>query len=134
MPHRLDRLIYRSTATRPTNVLVSLAELLGESQRNNARSGLTGALAVHKGHFLQVVEGDPGQLDILQRRLADDPRHRDIRVLERRAVDARVFDGWTMASATISPGLAPELDALLAEERPSGQRIVGLMLEAVARA
>ena len=134
MPHRLDRLVYRSTATRPTDVLVSLAELLGESQRNNARSGLTGALAVHRGSFLQVVEGDPGQIDILQRRLADDPRHRNIDVLERRRVDARVFDGWTMASATISPGLAPELDALMAEDRPSGARIVGLMLEAVARA
>lgn len=134
MPDRLDRLVYRSTATRPTDVLVSLAELLGESQRNNARSGLTGALAVHKGSFLQVVEGEPGQLDILQRRLAADPRHRDIEVLDRRPVEARVFDGWTMASATITPGLAPELDALMSEARPSGQRIVGLMLEAVERA
>jgi hypothetical protein len=107
MPDRLDRLVYRSTATR---------------------------LAVHKGSFLQVIEGEPGQLDILQRRLAADPRHRDIEVLDRRPVEARVFDGWTMASATISPGLAPELDALMSEARPSGQRIVGLMLEAVERA
>lgn len=133
MPHTLDRLVYRSTATRPTQVLTSLAELLGEAQRNNARAGLTGALAVHHGRFVQVVEGDPGQLDILQRRLASDPRHRDIEVLDRRPVETRAFDDWTMASAVITPSLAPELDALMAESRPSGARIVGLMLEAVDR-
>lgn len=133
MPSKIDRLVYRSTATRPTDVLVSLAELLGEAQRNNARAGLTGALAVHDGRFLQVREGDPGQLDMLQRRLANDARHRSIEVLDRRPVDSRVFDGWTMASATITPSLAPELNALMAEERPSSDRIVGLLLEAVDR-
>ena len=45
-----------------------------------------------------------------------------------------MVDGLTMASATITPGLAPELDALMGEAQPSGQRIVGLMLEAVERA
>ena len=134
MPSRaIDRLVYRSTSTRPTQALVSLAELLGESQRNNARAGLTGALAAHNGKFLQVLEGDPGQLDILQRRLANDPRHRDIVVLDRRPTDTRLFDDWSMASATITPALAPELDALMAEAQPSASRLIGLMLEAVQR-
>jgi hypothetical protein len=133
MPNRIDRLVYRSTATRPTNVLVSLAELLGEAQRNNERAGLTGALAVHDGRFLQVLEGDPGQIDILQRRLAGDARHRSIEVLDRRPVETRVFEGWTMASATITPSLAPELEAIMAEDRPSPGRIVGLLLEAIER-
>jgi hypothetical protein len=133
MPGQIDRLVYHSTATRPTDVLVSLAELLGESRRNNARAGLTGALAVHNGRFLQVLEGDPGQIDMLQRRLAKDPRHRDIVIIDRWRVEARLFNDWTMASARITPSLAPELDALMAEVRPSGARLVGLMLEAVAR-
>ena len=134
MPSRLDRLVYRSQAVMPTHVLPPLAELLGEAQRNNARDGLTGALAVHDGRFLQVVEGDPGYLDQLQRRLGRDRRHRDIEVLERRPIERRTFDGWSMASARITPSLAPELDALMTEAAPSGDRIVGLMLEAVAPA
>ena len=134
MPTRLDRLVYRSTAVMPTQSLQPLAELLGEAQRNNARDGLTGALAVHGGRFLQVIEGDPGSLDLLQRRLGRDRRHREIDVLDRRPIDRRAFDGWTMASARITPALAPELDALMAETAPSGDRIVGLMLEAVAPA
>lgn len=133
MPTKLDRLVYRSTSTRPTEVLTSLAELLGEAQRNNARAGLTGVLAVHDGQFLQVLEGEPGQIDLLQRRLANDARHRDIEVLDRRPVETRVFENWTMASAVITPSLAPELKALMDEHRPSTARIVGLMLEAVER-
>ncbi|GAA0868372.1 hypothetical protein GCM10009116_04870 [Brevundimonas basaltis] len=132
MPTRLDRLVYRSVAVMPTEALAPLAELLGEAQRNNARDGLTGALAAHDGRFLQVVEGDSGYLDQLQRRLGRDRRHREIEVLDRRPIERRAFDAWTMASARITPSLAPELDALMTEATPSGDRIVGLMLEAVA--
>ena len=131
MPITIDRLVYRSEATRPTDSLQSLAELLGEAQHNNARDGLTGALAVHDGRFLQVVEGPSGMIDGLERRLARDPRHRDITVLGRHPIEARAFGGWTMASARITPALAPELAALLAEDRPSPARVVGLLLEAI---
>jgi hypothetical protein len=131
MASRLEQLMYRSVAVMPTDALLPLAELLGEAQRNNVRAGLTGALAVHDGRFLQVVEGDPGLLDQLHLRLARDRRHRDIEVLERRLVERRAFDGWSMASARITPSLAPELDMLMTGTAPSPDRIVGLMLEAV---
>ena len=132
MPTRLDRLVYRSVAAMPTEALLPLAELLGEAQRNNERAGLTGALAVHDGRFLQVVEGDPGLLDQLHLRLERDRRHRDIEVLDRRPIERRAFDTWSMASARITPSLAPEMDLLMAETTPSPDRIVGLMLESVA--
>ncbi len=131
MPTRLDQLVYRSVAAMPTEHLLPLAELLGEAQRNNERAGLTGALAVHDGRFLQVVEGDPGLLDQLHRRLERDRRHKDIHVLERRPIERRAFDGWSMASARITPSLASELDELMADAAPSADRVVGLMLEAV---
>lgn len=131
MPITIDRLVYRSEATRPMESLQSLAELLGEAQHNNARDGLTGALAVHEGRFLQVIEGPSGTIDSLERRLSRDPRHRDMVVLGRHPVEARAFGDWTMASARITPALAPELSALMAEERPSPARVVGLLLEAI---
>ncbi|NJC41156.1 hypothetical protein GGQ87_001414 [Brevundimonas alba] len=134
MPTRIDRLVYRSVATMPTDALIPLAELLGEAQRNNERVGLTGALAVHGGRFLQVVEGDPGTLDLLQRRLAKDGRHRDIEVLGRQPIERRAFDGWSMASAVITPSLRPELETLMSGMTPSTDRIVGVLLEAVETA
>lgn len=133
MPTPIDRLVYRSVSTRPMHVLTNLIELLGEAERNNARVGLTGALAVHGQTFLQVIEGDPGLLDVLQRRLDRDPRHRDIVVLDRRRVETRLFDGWSMASARITPDLEPELRTLMDETTPSVGRLVGLMLDAVRR-
>ena len=133
MPTSLDRLIYRSVSTRPTDRLANLAALLGEAERNNARTGLTGALAVHGDQFLQVIEGDPGVLDVLLRRLERDSRHRDLVTLDRRRIAERRFEGWSMASARITPELAPELEALMAERSPSPDRLVELMKEAVGR-
>ncbi|RZJ31450.1 MAG: BLUF domain-containing protein [Brevundimonas sp.] len=133
MPTPLDRLIYRSVSTRPTHVLANLVELLGEAERNNARTGLTGALAVHGDRFLQVIEGDPGVLDVLLRRLERDARHRDIVLLDRSRITQRRFEGWNMASARITPDLAPELEALMNAPAPSPDRLVTLMLEAVGR-
>ena len=58
-PEALERIVYCSRARIDTTSLQAIAEILGVSQRNNAREGLTGALAVNDGWFLQVVEG-PG--------------------------------------------------------------------------
>lgn len=54
----LHRAIYVSDAVgdAATSLLV-LVEILGESERNNRRDGLTGVLMRHAGLFLQVIEG-----------------------------------------------------------------------------
>ena len=127
----LERLIYESTATGSTGSLGNLAVILAESQRNNADRGLTGALAAHGDRYIQVVEGQPEALDGLLRRLESDPRHRDIRLVHREPVAARVFAEWSMASARVTPGLERSLDALMAEPAPSPSWIVMALHEAV---
>lgn len=127
----LERLIYESTATGSTGSLGNLAVILAESQRNNADRGLTGALAAHGDRYIQVVEGQPEALDGLLRRLESDPRHRDIRLVHREPVAARVFADWSMASARVTPGLERSLDALMAEPEPSPSWIVMALHEAV---
>jgi hypothetical protein len=128
----LERLIYESTATGSTGSLANLAVILSESQRNNAGRGLTGALAAHGDRYIQVVEGQPEALDGLLRRLENDPRHRDIRLMHREPVAERMFADWTMASARVTPELAQSLDALMAEREPSPSWIVMALHEAVA--
>lgn len=127
----LERLLYASTATGRTDSLLNMATILAESQRNNARDGLTGALAAHDGRFIQVIEGSPGALDGLLRRLAPDPRHRDIVVLDRRPITARSFEDWTMASSRIGPETAPVLERLMATPDSNADQIVGLLHEAL---
>ena len=129
---RLERLIYESTATGSTGSLGNLAVILAESQHNNSRTGLTGALAAHRDRYIQVVEGQPEVLDGLLRRLESDPRHKDIRLIDRAPVNQRLFADWSMASARVTPELEQSLDALMAEQAPSPSWIVMALHEAVA--
>jgi hypothetical protein len=120
----LERLLYASTAARPTDSLLNLAEILAVSQRNNDRDGLTGALAVHEGRFIQVVEGRSDALNSLLARLKTDARHRDIRIIDRQPVAARQFGQWSMASARITPDLQDALDAVMADSGADAERLV----------
>ena len=128
----LERLVYESTATGSTGSLLNLAAILSEAQRNNDRDGLTGALAAHNDRYIQVLEGAPQTLDTLMRRLERDPRHRNIVVIDRMKIEARAFGQWAMASARITPELAPVLDAMMAGGGSSAPRIVAAMREALA--
>ncbi|HZV84039.1 MAG TPA: BLUF domain-containing protein [Brevundimonas sp.] len=131
MSLRLERLVYESAATGTTESFGNLAVILAESERNNDRDGLTGALAAHRDRYVQVIEGPAQTLDALLRRLEGDPRHRDIVVIGREPITERRFGRWTMANARITPDHAAALDELIDRRNMSAARIVGILLEAV---
>jgi len=118
---KLERLVYGSTATGHTDNLLNMATILAESGRNNARDGLTGALAAHRGRFIQVIEGSGDSID------------KDIVIFGRDPVEQRVFGDWVMANARITPALKSVLDGMMSQQTPSAQHVVTLMQEAVAR-
>lgn len=128
----LERLVYGSTATGATDNLLNMATILAESQRNNARDGLTGALAAHGDRYIQVIEGSTQALDGLLRRLQGDPRHREIVVFGRAVVERRDFDGWSMANARITPAVAGLLDEMMKDDTPSPEQAVRALKEAIA--
>jgi hypothetical protein len=128
----LQRLIYRSVATGTTASLLNVATILAESQRNNDRDGLTGALAAHGDHYLQIIEGRPSALDNLLRRLERDDRHRAIEVIDRRSVEGRRFEGWAMAHARFGPGDIATLERILDPEGMAPPALVDLMQTAVS--
>ncbi|MDY6925265.1 MAG: BLUF domain-containing protein [Pseudomonadota bacterium] len=131
-PESLERLVYCSRARVDTGSLQAISEILGVSLRNNAREGLTGALAVNDGWFLQVIEG-PGQaVDRLLRRLAADSRHADIEILSRRPVSGRLFSDWAMVAARITPDVGPQLQRLIDECRVAPEAAVDALLRIVA--
>lgn len=127
----LERVVYSSTATGTTDSILNLAVILAELQRNNDRDGLSGALAAHRDRYIQVLEGPAQTLDGLLRRLATDPRHRDIVVLDRVAITARLFGQWSMASARINPAQAAALDALMAGESLNAEDVIKVMRTAL---
>lgn len=128
----LHRLIYRSVATGTTASLLNVATILAESQRNNDRDGLTGALVAHGDRYLQIIEGRPSSLDSLLRRLEQDNRHKEVEVIDRRPVERRQFEDWAMAHARFGAADIPTLERLLEPGRVAPDTLVDLMQAAVA--
>ena len=89
----LHRVIYASEAVGATGAsTLSIAQILGVSERNNRRVHLTSCLMFHQGHILQAIEGGRADLDRLIRRLLIDPRHAGMRILIDTPVNARRLD------------------------------------------
>ena len=89
----LHRVIYASEAVGATGAsTLSIAQILGVSERNNRRDHLTSCVMFHQGHILQAIEGARADVDRLVRRLLDDPRHTGLRVLIDTPIPARRLD------------------------------------------
>ena len=89
----LHRVIYASEAVGATGAsTLSIAQILGISERNNRRDHLTSCVMFHQGHILQAIEGARVDVDRLIRRLLDDPRHSGLRVLIDTPIAVRRID------------------------------------------
>lgn len=88
----LYRLIFVSNAVGDSGRSAqSLAQILGVSDRNNRRDELGAVLMFYGEEILQIVEGARADLDRLLRRVAADPRHADLRVIDDRPVVQRRY-------------------------------------------
>ena len=74
----------------------TLGRIRLQSQRNNARLSLGGVLYYGDGCFLQCLEGPRELVEPLTEEIERDPRHHDLKVLRKQAVDARLFSDWSM--------------------------------------
>jgi hypothetical protein len=93
-------LIQLTYASRTSKTLVpeDLKSILAASQRNNMREGVTGALCLTNGIFLQQLEGDRYAVNKLYHRILLDPRHRDPAILDFSEISSRKFTQWSMGS------------------------------------
>lgn len=103
----LQRVIYVSDAVGTAGASVlSMAQILGVSDANNRRDHLTGVLVFHSGQFMQVIEGARVDLDRLLKRLHDDPRHINLRLLTNTQVEGRRFVYAPMTQVEITGDIA----------------------------
>jgi len=127
----LERVVYVSQSANPDPALVSLAEILAAADRNNKRDGLTGALIVSGGQFLQFLEGARQDITRMMTKLEMDPRHRQMRVLSRAPIERRMFGEWTMVAARISPGQQPRMEEVISLSVTQPTRAAEKMLSLV---
>lgn len=104
----LVSLTYTSAATRLMSV-VELVELIEQIRPKNERLGVTGLLLYSGGNVIQTIEGTPEVVDDVFDAIQGDPRHDDVRVVERREVEGRAFGTWSMGFRNVS---AREVDQL----------------------
>jgi hypothetical protein len=93
---KLVRLTYASRFARGVGP-AQVEDIMRASRRRNPKAGITGALCYAPGLFLQCLEGPRDAVNALYRRIAADPRHRDLALLEFSEIGRRAFARWSMA-------------------------------------
>lgn len=108
---KLYRLIYASDVAEYID-WTDLKDILLKSQENNEQLEVTGLLVMASGKFLQVLEGSSDALNALYRKILQDSRHRNSRLLSYTAIHDRHFSEWSMRGINATM-MKPELKALL---------------------
>lgn len=88
----LYRVIIAAETVGSTGVsTLSIAQILGVSERNNRRDHVTSAVMFLDGWCLQGIEGRRPDVDRLVRRLTEDRRLKNLRILVDKPIKERSF-------------------------------------------
>ena len=101
------QLIYLSRATEKLSLRDTM-DLVEQASVKNERAEITGLLCYGGGFFLQVLEGDGDQISQTFCRIARDPRHRDVRLIDFSVVQTRRFDDWSLHLINLDDPNRPE--------------------------
>ncbi|WP_018624129.1 BLUF domain-containing protein [Kangiella aquimarina] len=91
-------LVQLTYASRVSKTLGSedIKNILQHSQTNNQADGVTGALCLSNGIFLQILEGDRNTVNRVYHKILQDSRHKDPAILDYQEITARQFSDWSM--------------------------------------
>lgn len=89
--------------------------IVSTARARNADLGVTGTLVFTRTRFAQILEGPDAVVDALMARIARDPRHEQVTVVDAIPIDRRTFDDWTLSysggSRYVDKHIAPLIDA-----------------------
>ncbi|HSI52063.1 MAG TPA: BLUF domain-containing protein [Ideonella sp.] len=134
----LVRLMYASRATAEMDQ-EALTSILHQARSTNPAQGITGALCFAHGTFVQTLEGGRDAVNKLYHRIAVDPRHKQVVLLNYAEIAERHFAGWAMGMVNLTrlnPGLLLKYSetATLDPYTVSGAAMAALFDEMVATA
>ncbi|MEO1475317.1 MAG: BLUF domain-containing protein [Pseudomonadota bacterium] len=97
-----DDLVALSYKSRPVTEFSASdrARLLQQARHNNSELEVSGVIVIGADCIYQWLEGPTASVDALIERIGNDPRHRDVEILERYPIRHRLFEPWTMLLAT----------------------------------
>ncbi|WP_262693610.1 BLUF domain-containing protein [Kordiimonas aquimaris] len=106
----LEALVYVSAAN-PEISDSDVEDILEVAKRNNFADQLTGALIFTGTLFVQLLEGNPRNLDQRMRSIVLDDRHSAVIALARGSITQRQFPSWSMAYRAMDGLTADRLHA-----------------------
>lgn len=74
----------------------TLRDICSAAQSFNILHNITGVLFYHNQNFLQLIEGDKADLELLMSKVSADTRHTNITTIVNKEVDGRGFEKWKM--------------------------------------
>jgi Sensors of blue-light using FAD len=100
-PTMLVRLLYVSQPVGPITTTVTTS-ILEKSNTYNKRENITGVLCQGSGLWMQVLEGERHQVNILYARILANRHHHHIELLSMEEITHRRFGQWSMALVRLS--------------------------------
>ena len=98
----MKRVRYISSFARPLSEK-DIDEIVACSQKNNPARNITGMLVATGDLFYQLLEGPEKEIDALYDRIAKDPRHNRVLILDSETGDfGRVCPEWAMQKIDLS--------------------------------
>lgn len=95
------RIVYRSHSRIPQDGRETvLADIFDVARTNNTKAGITGALLITDHYFVQALEGDEDAVRSLYEHISNDQRHDNVKLIDERSVDSRIFARWAMAQVS----------------------------------
>ena len=107
----LVRLIYASRWNVPEGRVLDeeVRKIVIASMNNNRLVNVTGLLLVHDGWFVQALEGPAQAVRDTYQRVAKDPRHSDVSLIDAAPAKARAFRDWNMTERRLTALQGPIL-------------------------
>jgi hypothetical protein len=102
---------YVSRSSEPISARQLLALLL-QCRENNTAVGVTGMLLYANRTFLRVIEGDDAVIDDLVAKILLDPRHAEVQMVSRKAIESRDYADWSMGFEQVTDERLRGIDGL----------------------
>lgn len=92
---KLERLIYISEAL-PGLTENGVRKIVNMAHLRNQMANITGLLVHDDGYFLQILEGEPHEVEATYGRISKDKRHQNCQLLLAQPITQRAFPKWLM--------------------------------------
>jgi len=88
----------------------TLHDICTTAKSFNILHNITGVLFYHNQKFLQLIEGDKADLDLLMVKISADTRHTNITTIVNKEVGSRGFEKWNMDTFNLDKNHKIEVD------------------------